>query len=534
MPAGDLSSRLAMTARVSSEVARRAGSFALSLSLHAGIFAFLWWMPPLPPGFRGNPPRARAMAEVKPLLKNPRIIWVRPNQRLPDIAPRESAAAKPDGPARKDALYVRAKPENARFKDQFIFTDRPKIEVQQPLPSPNVVMTEVAPPPPPPKPQPRKFVPPPQRVAESKPAELTAPEISVAQQLETQPPKNLFGEQKPLPRAPAKKFAALPKSPVRPRQEPLLELPTGIETAAGVPGGAAQGAPFGEVTNLPKAPAKKFTALPRSPGAGGQGSLIEVPTGVDGGTGPPGGAPQGAPGPVTAVIISANPVANGKIVVPEGNRPAEISAGGGSGGGTGKGEGGGVVVPGLSLRGGGGGTGAAGVSTERLPEPAPAPAAVPTRPAYRPRLDTPSVSIPQWPRARRVPAQVETVFAGRPVYSTVIPGSADARDWVLWFGEQPSEKAAGRRVVMRPPRLAPDSSSGAVPRVTGAGKCWIRAQLNKDGKLISIEVTQGGTQEWRQLARTIGNWNWTPAIRNGEAVTVDVLLEVELIEGDGQ
>ncbi len=516
-----------MTIRANSEAARRAGSFAVSLSLHAGIFAFLWWMPPLPPGLRGSPPKARVAAEIKPLLRSPRIIWVRPNQRLPDISPREAASAKPDSGPRKNALYLRAKPESAKFKDQFIFTSQPKIEVQQPLPSPNLVMTEVAPPPPPPAPKPerRKFVPPPQRVAEGKPEALAAPEISVSQQLEAQPPKNLFGELKRLPRAPVKKFTAVPKGPVASRQEPLLDAPTGIEPVAGMPGGAAQGAPFGEVTNLPKAPAKKFTALPGRPGTGGGASLLEVPTGVEGGTGPPGGAPQGAPGPVTAVILSANPVASGEVVLPEGNRPAELSAGSGGGGGAGSAEGGGVVVPGLSLR-GGGGAGAAGASTERLP--APAAAATPTRPAYRPRLDTPSVSIPQWPSARRVPVQVESVFVGRPVYSTVIPGVLSGQDWILWFGEAGGQSPAGRRVVMRPPRLSANSSPAEVLKAAGAGRCWIRARLGKDGKLNSIEIAQGGTPELKELAKALQDWLWTPAIRNGEPVDVDVLLEMSL------
>lgn len=153
-------------------------------------------------------------------------------------------------------------------------------------------------------------------------------------------------------------------------------------------------------------------------------------------------------------------------------------------------------------------------------------------PAYRPRLDTPSVSIPQWPNTRRVPAAVEGVFSGRPVYSTVIAGPARYPDWVLWFGELPAE-GARTRSVMRPPRL--DSGAGLVAslRLPGAGKCWVKARLSKSGKLVSLEISQGlGGEQALEFANVLEKWLWTPAIRNGEAVDVDVLMEVDLRRGN--
>ena len=233
----------------------------------------------------------------------------------------------------------------------------------------------------------------------------------------------------------------------------------------------------------------------------------------------------GVPGEIAAIILSANPVPQGKPVQPAGNRPAQINAGSPSGQGQGQpGDvaGGGIVLPGVTVRDPGASAGASG--TSRAPAPA-APAAVPTRPLHWPRLDTASVSIPQWPSNRRVPAEVEASFPGRPVYSTVLPGAAGAPNINLWFGEsQPTPM--GTRVIMRPPRLdSAGNSANGTPR-PATGKYWLKAKLNTQGTLTALEVLRGA--EGAPLAKMLESWLWTPAIRNGAPVEVDVVLEVEV------
>jgi hypothetical protein len=138
-----------------------------------------------------------------------------------------------------------------------------------------------------------------------------------------------------------------------------------------------------------------------------------------------------------------------------------------------------------------------------------------------------TVSIPQWPNSRRVPATVESVFRDRPVFATVVTPPNGLPDWVMWFGDT-GPTAPGVRVFMRPP--VPRQLSWAAGGGAGNGwpeKAWIKARLTKEGALTSIIVSEGAEPAAATtIAQMLGRWLFSPAIRNGEVIDADVLLEV--------
>jgi hypothetical protein len=79
---------------------------------------------------------------------------------------------------------------------------------------------------------------------------------------------------------------------------------------------------------------------------------------------------------------------------------------------------------------------------------------------------------------------------------------------------------------MRPPVAEKTSLPGGM---ANEGKVWFRARLGKQGKLSDIMVLPGvGATPPAGLAAEIDSWQFRPAIRNGSAVEVDVVIEGEL------
>ena len=189
------------------------------------------------------------------------------------------------------------------------------------------------------------------------------------------------------------------------------------------------------------------------------------------------------------------------------------------------------MVPGVTLRGGKGQEGA--IVTARagagpaVPATETATPLVPT--PYRPRLDTPSVSIPLRPASRRVPQQVEAHFQNRIVYCTVLPGPSGLPDWTVWFGE--SEPAgSAQRTVMRPPIATRIQLNTAVTKHAESGRLWVTARLGKNGRISTVTMPTGTAPSLvSDLASEMRSWLFIPAIRNGEAVEVELILEARLL-----
>lgn len=455
---------------------------AASICLHAIIVFAALVLPPLP-GF-GRQARELAVSQHLDDHKQPRrIIWLRKNDRLPEISPARGIPRNSPNQQRTDGLILRTDPPKPRHRDQYIRVDQPKTEDQKPVQSPNLVMTEAAPAAS--RPVRKSFVPPPERAQARPPSEAVVQE----------PQMNLsFAAQE----------ANLPK--------PDLQLP-----------------------KLPKPAARKYVPpadRARDATRTEQFALETTPLDAVGdglaASGVPPGQGLAAPlGPVTAVVISATPSASTRYEQPEGNRAAKIESGSGPSGRSGskEGDGGaGLVVPGVTLGGGKGQTGA--VVAARAGGPSAPGAGTPSiPPAYRPRLDTPSVSLPLRPASRRVPQQVEALFQNRIVYCTVLPGPSGLPDWTVWFGESVPASSA-QRSVMRPPITTKSQLAAGVRGLAQSERVWVTARLGKNGRISSVSIPPGVSPGLEtDLATEMRSWQFTPAIKNGEAVDVDLLIE---------
>jgi len=513
---------------------RRTLPFVASVCVHAVVIGSLLLLPPFPDGAWGEK-RVRTAVRLEIAPKEHKVIWLRKNERLPDISPTVQRADA--GPKRKDPdkLAVAANPPNARHWDQFIYVPVPKVEEQKVIPSPNLLVTTLASPVPP-KPEPRKFVPPPDLPKVVKPREIELQEPAIAKNLgaglDMKAPAGLSKVDAPKPAG--KKFVP-PPDPQRKVPSRIIDLPEGLPLQAGSSDAIKLAIPVGQ-PDAPRPPGRKF--VPPAALAGGSGlggarggaSASEAVAVPDIATAP---LQAGVPGAISAVIISANPSANASIIPPEGNRASKIRSGsmpGGNGGSPGSAGGDGFIVPGVTVRGGNGVNSGSELAANKLP-PAPlaASAVTPTPlPTIRPRLTTATVSVPQRPNARRVPQQVEGVFQNRVVYCTAMPGPSGASDWVVWFGETEA-LPPGSRIVMRPPvagKTALPVGKTAGPAET---RFWIVARLGKNGRLTAVNITGGlAAKQAQELANEMDKWVFTPAIRNGEAVDVDLVLEAKL------
>ena len=522
----------------SAQQLRQGLSLFASVCLHAMVVGGIFLLPSFPEGAWGTK-RVGPVVRLEAVPKERKIIWLRRNERLPSISPtvqRADAGAKTIKTKDPDQLVVRTNPPNAKHWDQFIFVPVPKVEEQKAIPSPNVVMTTLASPVPP-KPEPRKFVPPPDRPRDVKPKEIELQEPAIAKQLgpglDMKAPAGLSKMDAPKPAS--KKFVS-PPDPQRRIPSRLIDAPDGLPVQSGDVSSIKLTVPVGQ-PDAPRPPGRKFVppaALAGGNGLGGArsgasaGDTVSVP---DIASTP---MEAGVPGEISAVIISANPSANASIIPPDGNRASKVQSGslpdGKSGGSTDSTGGEGLVVPGVTVRGGNGGTSGAAMAANR-PPPAPlaASAVTPTTlPTIRPRLDTPSVSVPQRPNARRVPQQVEGVFQNRVVYCTAMPGPSGVPDWVVWFGEAEAPPP-GSRIIMRPPVAGKTALPGGKTGVAGEARFWIMARLGKNGRLSAVSITGGlSAKQTQELVSEMDKWVFTPAIRNGEAVEVDLVLEAKL------
>ncbi|MGC4053265.1 MAG: hypothetical protein QM757_28510 [Paludibaculum sp.] len=503
------------------------GALVVSLCVHATVISALWFLPPFPSG-DWRPPNFREPLQIE-TAKPRTIIWLRRNQRLPDISPSSNQAAAPAPRKQPDQTSIHASPPNATRTDQFIYVPQPKPAEQQPLPSPNIVMTRQ------PAAQPtRQFVAPVEQPRQVQAAQLVEPALAQQQGpgLEKNPLAGLSKINAPKPEP--KKFTPTPEKP-RQITTRVIDEPDGLPVQASNIQDVKVALTRGQLDAAPKAPLRKFEA---PAGLAGRNGLGGAPKGTAAGAAlsmpdvDPGQGQAGVPGEISAVILSANPLTNGPVLPPEGNRAARISTGAASATANGNADGGGsrsgLVVPNVSVQGGKGGDGQGVMAANKAPtNPAPAPAmATPTRPPpYRPRLDTPSVSVPQWPASRHVPAPVDSAFLNRVVYCTVMPGPSNLQDWVVWFGEAAAQTGGGR-TVMRPPTAQKTQFPTLTIGAPLSGKVWITARLGKNGKLTAVTLPPGSiAQQVPELVAEMEKWLFTPAIRNGEAVDVDLLLE---------
>lgn len=311
--------------------------------------------------------------------------------------------------------------------------------------------------------------------------------------------------------------AFVPPAPVRPKAAVIsaIDAPTPLDAPATQTGNA-----LGAMVSLRKLPPKAFVP-PAARGGGARVASrvdVPVPTSVD----VQGNTVSG----LQAIIVGLNP---GTSLPPAGSRAGQIArapeAGAPSSGAT---VAAGVVVPGLLSHG----------KPGDLPAPVPVPIPpIPARPAPQ-EIVLPGVnrtmSVPLRPSSRVIPAGVEARFTYRNVYTLVIPGPAlpgYGGDWVMWFAERdPPEISSEPRILAPvPARKYSAAAADTVERGTSVSASFqFGASVDKAGHVGSAVILRGSTDPElrRRVLGELESWEFKPALRNGEPMDVDVVLEI--------
>jgi hypothetical protein len=123
---------------------------------------------------------------------------------------------------------------------------------------------------------------------------------------------------------------------------------------------------------------------------------------------------------------------------------------------------------------------------------------------------------------------VEESFPDRPVYVTVFRPPGGLPDWILWFSDT-LPASPGVRVFMRPPVPRQMEWESRPEPAAGAETIWLKAKLTKEGVLSSISPSEKKDQQTvATIAKSLEQWLFSPAVRNGVVVEADVLIELTL------
>jgi TonB family protein len=471
----------------------RPAPFAVSLLTHGLILVWLASGP-----VREKPKSLYAQVIAPHASK---LVWYNFREKLPDVSP--TAARRPAKPPRADVKMasqeIVAAAAKARRARQFVWQPAPKLELRTDLQSPNVLAIRAPHAEPPPKP--KLFVPPPEAPPPIGDAPMLAapPEIRTARNVSGA--ANLPGMQPA--KAPPRTFVA-PRA-ARPVDKPASALPAlpdvPVVLAAAKPAmaappilgsGVAKPSPFG--SPLPEPP-----ALPESASASA----------------------------VSMAIVGLNPSANAPAPSPEGSRNAQFSAAPQprrTGATDGPADDAILTVPGLLIRSG-------------VPDAKPAlmARASPTSPenlraAVRSSLPATSIAGPH-PAAIRVSSAPDPLWSGRDTYamSVQMPNiTSYTGSWLIWFAERREDSGAGG--VLSPPvplhKVDPKYFPAAMAdRVEG--KVRLAAVIRKNGRVDSVRLLQHLDDRLDQSAQeAIDKWQFAPALRNGQPVDVDALIEI--------
>ena len=483
---------------------RKPAAFAVSLLTHGAIFAWV----------ASGPTRERpeSLYQLTIAPHESKLVWYDFRKKLPDVSPADTpiASRRPRAEVKIASQEIVAGAETAPHARQFIWQPAPKLEIQQDLRAPNLLAFHapgVDTPKPPPKP--KLFVPPPEapQPVAANPKLDAPPEIVARSVTGTGAIGNVLGVQpaRPQPRAfvapragqPTVTSApALPAPPtvqaaLNTGAAPLLraEVPKPARRAFVPPSGAARPSPFG-------APLADAPALPAD-----ETSSVSI------------------------AIVGLNPSATA-VPLPEGSRNTQLSGGpnpratGGSGGAV---ESASLVVPGLLIRGG-------------APDAKPVlVAGAPTsqqnlRAAVRANLPDASVAGPR-PAATRVSIVPDPMFAGRTIYGMTVqmPNTTSfSGSWMIWFAER--QQIVGRIGGLSAPvplrKVDPKYIASAVEdRVEG--KVRLAAVIRIDGHVDSVKLLQPLDDRLDHSAEeAIDKWRFEPALRNGQPVEVDAVIEI--------
>jgi TonB family protein len=450
---------------------------AISLAVHTGVFFALLSAPPIQLPVREKSAYLMAIAG-----KEPRLVWYRLDKELPRVSP---VAPKPDPRPLKAAATAKqqivAAAKQAPPQKQIVWTPAPDIPAQPPQDSPNLLALAVK--------LPKKtFVAPPD-IRRPDQRQIDVP--SDAPQIAADPVK--MAELQPPPKI-NRRF--VPPPTTVPRKLSEVEIP------ADAPAVAAR------TSRQYLAPAALPAMAPR----------VDTPDVTD--------------APPAIAIVGLNP-SDLPAPLPTAPSPAQFSAGPQlrTVGADAIGDKSALTVPDLSVG------GKTDLKRQLLAQAFAAPtSAANTRESMR-LARTATAPVPENPlptapsAAMKVSGVPDPRFNGRDIYMMAIqmPNlTSYSGSWLMWYADR-TARSVGLSAVAPPiahRKVDPKYiAAAAAERVEG--KIQLACVIGKDGAVSNVEIVRGLDNRLNASAvEALGKWLFTPAVRDGEPVDVDVLVEI--------
>jgi hypothetical protein len=449
----------------------------------------------------GTPPLASlteekaSYPEITP-AEEKKIVWYHLHE-LPLIDPAQQIgqSSEPRGQEKRNDVIIRTLPER-KPGDQLVLRPDVKVPLEQAAPAPNLVSVaatvEIK--------LPAKTFPPPPPPAS---LQIRHPDLSTPPQIETAPIQTngdpLREAMGAMPRV-TKKFVPPVAPPKVEGRVTLAEIPAPPldEKRAGVPESGLT-----KLLQEQRQPRKPFVTPPPQPQSGKGQTLISVPE-MDATLG----------GTINAAILNANPSLEAISALPQGIRSIEMSQ--------------------APLTGEAAFRGAPTMSGSGLIVQ-PQRQAGATSPPYRIEYEETQVaairstfSAPLRPSSRTIPQNIESRFRGRVVYSMIIPMPKlpiYAGDWIAWFAER--DPKPGSLPQMRAPLPVRKLMPVTQKPVHVAGRIQLAATILKTGHVDSVEWYSNGSPPLNSAAiADLQSWQFLPALREGEAVDVEIIIEI--------
>jgi hypothetical protein len=453
----------------------------ISLFLHSvAAFALLWF----PGGNAGKEAAVRDEAIEKP---HEHIIWYHLKE-IPKISPEtqgDMARIRAERPNR-DVIIHEA--PDAAHDDRLVFRTPERKETPRKTPAPDMIAVE--------------------RGADVPPRPEPPVEASAAASPAKLPPKAFVAPAAPPPATAARIRIEEPP--------PVPEPPKLVIPDAGLSALTAGGKVRYSRRFVPPAPANRTAPA----AAGGAGPLPDAP------------ALPGAGGASDINALVVNMVRAGGIdAAPP--RASAISVGPVTGSVSENGGRSGMQIAGVTVMPGAGTTDAeASLRSPKDPFKGPTDRAVSPQPYVTTRIAPleHTLSAPLPPSSRNIPKLIEARFRGRIVYTMLLPMKGlpgYAGDWTIWFAERVPLEGTGSAAPMRAPLpIRKPIRADVAARDVIPGIIQLSATMTRTGKMDSVAVIGGSGMAPDAAIEDLQTWEFLPALRNREAVDIDMIVEI--------
>ena len=462
--------------------------------------------------------------------KEKQIVWYRFKKDLPDVSPKTPKVQKkqPLKAEFKAKQSIVASPKDAPKRRQIVVSPAPELSTVPPMESANVLavkMPDIAPPP---------------------PLKTPVPEIGSlpdAPAIAPVPTETLKAEMPKVKRPFQQPANVKPPTPTKTVQ-PLADAPEIT---------ASFDALLPEVFNVPTAAPRRPFQPPRAnpPATSARAIRMVTPPPTSTGTGtipsrtsfsynpmargvmpPVPDAVQGNNRDLSLAVVGLNPIDSAKL--PTLSNPAEFSTGPviRKDGATSTGDSKGVTVSDIFVRG-------AKDAKPDLIARAYAPVTSPENIREAMRRENPSLT--RGAASTAAPAKMQGAiqvssgpdprFQGRDVFMMAIqmPNlTSYSGSWLMWYAERTArEKGLGN---VAPPvayrKVDPKYIATAVEdRIQG--RVQLACVIKSDGTVAGVEIVRGVDDRLNKSAEeALAKWEFAPAMRNGRAIDVDVIVEI--------